>query len=93
MTPTTDVEDDALLSRLERVAAAFGFRIRYEPCEGKGGACVLRGEKLIIVDDGKSAAQKLDIIARALADCDTEDVYLPPVVREAIEARRRASGP
>ncbi|MFQ6096722.1 MAG: hypothetical protein ACE5O2_03280, partial [Armatimonadota bacterium] len=74
--------------RLELAASCLGFRVRYEPCGGKGGACVLRGERLIIIDESKGPDERLDVIARALADVDTEAVYLPPAVRQAIESRR-----
>jgi hypothetical protein len=75
---------------LEAVAAQLGIEIRYEACEGRGGMCTLRGRRLLIIDEGKTAAGRADVIARSLAELDLEHIYIAPAVRQAIE--RHGSG-
>jgi hypothetical protein len=85
------VTDELLLMGLEAVAARLGVAVRYEPCEGRGGMCTLRGRRVLIIDDGKTAAERAEVIARGLAELDLEAIYVPPAVREAIEGHRGAA--
>lgn len=87
------MQDGDLLYRLETAARRLGVTVRYEPCQGAGGMCVLRGERLIIVDEDQSPAEQALVIAEGLSRLDLEDVYLPPVVREAIEEQAGGSPP
>jgi len=77
-----------LLTGLEAVAVRLGIQIRYEACEGRGGMCTLRGQRLLIIDEGKAPAERADVIARCLAEFDLEAIYVAPAVREAIDERR-----
>ncbi len=79
------MEDELLLMRLEAVAERLGVQVRYEPCEGKGGMCTLKGQRLFIIDERKTPAERAEVITRGLAEFDLEAIYLPPAVRQAIE--------
>ena len=77
---------------LEAVAAQLGVVVSYEAmsgdASGAGGLCKLRGEWRVIVDRKSTASDRASILAEALAGFDTEGIYLPPQVREAIQAHR-----
>ena len=82
------MDDESLVAQLESVARALGIKVRYEPCEeAPGGLCVLRGERLVIVDNALPAARQAAVLAAALAELDTEGLYMPPAVRDLIERR------
>ena len=80
------MDAESLLAGLERVASALSIHVRYEPCEdGAGGLCCLRGEQIIIVDSALPTSGRAAVLAAALAQTDTEGVFMMPAVREAIE--------
>jgi hypothetical protein len=84
---------EALLSRLEGVAAQLNIPVRYaslatEELPGRGGLCVLRGQRRIIIERTLGCREKARLLATGLAQFDLEGVFLLPAVREAIEAAR-----
>ena len=78
------MDDQELLYRMEDVARRLGIQVRYEPSEGKGGLCVLRGRSIIIADEAAGARARWQMLAAALSEFDLEGIYLPPLVRDAI---------
>jgi hypothetical protein len=84
---------EELLSRLEGVAAQLDIPVRYaslatEELPGRGGLCVLRGQRRIIIERTLGCREKARLLATGLAHFDLEGVFLLPVVREAIEAAK-----
>jgi hypothetical protein len=87
-------EDSHLLALLERAAGLLGIPIRYaelatEELAGRGGLCVVHGERRIIIERSLSDREKAQLLAQGLAQLDAGAIYLPPAAREAIE---RAQG-
>lgn len=67
-------------------------RLRPGPTEGgepRGGLCVLRGSRVILVDDRGTLTERIATLASSLAKVDLEHIYLPPVVRATIGAHRQ----
>jgi len=91
-----------LLQELIQAARKVGITVRAEPfdpnlSDGKtkwrGGLCVVRGEKLILVDERAPLVDRIATIAAALSQVDLEQVFLPPIVRATIAAyQKEASG-
>ncbi len=81
-----------LFDELLRVAAALGVAVRVEPFEtparAGGGACILRGTRLIVIDATAPLPVRIAALARALADFETDAIFMIPEAREAIEATR-----
>jgi len=87
---------EELLSRLEGVAAQLNIPVRYaslatEELPGRGGLCVLRGQRRIIIERTLGCREKARLLATGLAHFDLEGVFLLPAVREAIEAAKAGS--
>lgn len=87
---------EELLSRLEGVAAQLDIPVRYaslatEELPGRGGICVLRGQRRIIIERTLGYREKARLLAAGLAHFDLEGVFLLPAVREAIEAAKAGS--
>jgi hypothetical protein len=57
-----------LLAKALAEAQRLGFRIRQEWLGGMGGACVLRGQKWLFLDETLSPAEQLDVVLEALRD-------------------------
>jgi len=87
----TRLPSSYLLCLLERLADQLGIPVRYaalatEELAGRGGLCVFKGEPLIVIERSLGQSEKVRLLAAGLAHFDLEGVFLPPAVREAIEA-------
>jgi hypothetical protein len=92
------VQDEHLLALLEGLAEQLGIPVRYaslstEEYGAEGGACVIRGDRRIIIEQSLSGRQKARLLAEALGDTDLESFFLLPAVREAIERARKIDSP
>jgi hypothetical protein len=88
--------EEELQLELEQAAQEMGVHIRYEKGDFDGGYCILREEKIIIVNKKLSPPKKCSVIAQALGDYGIENVYMKPIVRtyvedEIVRARELAS--
>ncbi len=76
---------EQMLKELEALAASSGITVRYEKGDFEGGFCVLKAERLIVVNKKLPPAKKSSVLAQGLAEIGIEDRYLKPAVREFIE--------
>ena len=79
------MSDEELLEKLEELAAALGYNVRYEPAGGRSGSGIVHGQKLAVVDSGQRLRSRVEALACIVADEDYEHVYLAPAVRELLE--------
>lgn len=82
-----------MLSLLEETAQRFGIAVRYERFDGadvavRDGLCLVKGEKVLFVEKRRALHEKIRVLAMAISDLDSEDTYVPPVVRELIDSMR-----
>jgi hypothetical protein len=89
------MKPEQMTEALEQVATQVGVRVRYETMTGDtagaGGLCKLRGEWTVIIDRRTPPADRAAMLIEALAGFDTDQVFLPPKVREALNARRASA--
>ncbi len=88
------MQDEHLLALLEGLAEQIGIPVNYaslstEEYGAQGGACLIRGDRRIIIERGLSGRQKVRLLAEALAETDLESFFLLPAVRQAIEDCRK----
>jgi hypothetical protein len=76
---------EQILKELEALAANSGIAVRYEKGDFEGGFCVLKTERLIVVNKKLPPARKASVLAQGLAEIGIEDRYLKPVIRDYIE--------
>ena len=76
---------EQILKELEQLATQCAISIRYEKGDFEGGFCVLKTERLIVINKKLAPAKKASIIAQGLAEIGIDEVYLKPVIREFIE--------
>src|SRR6267142_2692849 len=86
------MKPEQITETLEQAAAQLGIRVRYETMTGDtaggGGLCKVRGEWCLIVDRKTPAAERAALLIDALAGFDTDGVFLPPQLRDAIATKR-----
>lgn len=52
----------------------------------RGGLCVVRGKRVIIIDQRAPLVDRIATVAASLASVDLEHIFLPPIVRATIGA-------
>lgn len=77
--------NEQLLKELEQLAAASGIAVRYEKGDFEGGFCVLKAERMIVVNRKLPVPRRASVIARGLAEIGIDEMFLKPAVREFIE--------
>ena len=76
---------EQILKELESLADRSGITVRYEKGDFEGGFCVLKAERLIVVNKKLAAAKKASVLAQGVAEIGIENRYLKPAIREFIE--------
>jgi hypothetical protein len=86
------MKPEQMTEALEQAAAQLSVRVRYETMTGEtagaGGLCKIKGQWAVIIDRRTPASDRVALLIEALADFDTDALYLPPQIREALSARR-----
>lgn len=85
MNAKSAIAKEQLLEELREACEHLGYRLRFEKGDFSGGACILREERLLIVNKRFGIERKLTTIARALGELGVETMYLKPAVRMFIE--------
>lgn len=85
-----------VLEYLEDLAEKLGVEIVHEKLgwddfRVKGGLCRVRGTYKIFLDRSEPIEGQIEILARALASFNTDEVYLLPHIRGLLEKARRSS--
>jgi hypothetical protein len=82
-----------VLQYLENLAEKLGIDILYEKLGEeepsiRGGICKAQKTYKIFIDQAEPTDGRIKMLTRALSSFDTEEVYLPPFVREILENAR-----
>jgi hypothetical protein len=77
--------NEQIISELEQLAAKSGISLRYEKGDFDGGYCVLKAERLVVINKRLVPARRASVLAQGLAEVGIDEVYLKPAVREYIE--------
>lgn len=91
------MKPEQIVEALENAARTLDVQVRYEPLGPSGvttgGLCKVRGEWWLILEKKTTAAQRVGLLADALAAFDTERLDLPPKARDALRASKRPAAP
>ncbi len=78
-----DFEDT--LQDLKALAAQLGARVRFEKGDFKGGYCILKESKVIVINKMTNLQRKVMILSAALKELGVDKIYLTPKIREIID--------
>jgi len=87
------MKHDELIEELHTLALQLGVTIRYERGDFEGGYCILRDQRLLLVNRRLLPARKASVLAVAMQEIGLDNVFVKPAVRAYIEdevARARA---
>lgn len=80
---------DKILETLFDIAKSASYTVRRETGTFRGGACVIRDQRLILINRSMPAEAAAVILARALAKLGVAtDDYVQPAVRDLLDRER-----
>lgn len=79
---------EKLLEELTALANSLDYSVRREQGTFRGGACLVREQRLIIINRSMPYEAAAVILARALCSIIPEDTFLKPAVRDILERER-----
>ena len=78
-------EFEAILQDLKSLALQMGAKVRFERGDFKGGYCIVKEDKVIVINKLANTQRKVMILSAALKELGSDDVYLTPKLREIID--------
>lgn len=78
-------EFEEIIQELRSVASQLGATVRFEKGDFKGGYCLLKESKVIVINKNANLQRKAMILSVALKELGVDDIYLNPKLREMIE--------
>jgi len=78
-------EFEDIIQDLKLLAAQMGAEVRFEKGDFKGGYCLLKENKVIIINKMANLQRKVMILSMALKELGIDKLYLTPRMREIID--------
>lgn len=78
-------EFEEVIQDLKSVATQLGASVRFEKGDFKGGYCILKDSKVIVINKNANLQRKAAILSFALKELGVDNIYLNPRLREMIE--------
>ena len=78
-------EFEDTLNDLKLLAAQLGATVRFEKGDFKGGYCLLKENKVIVINKMMNLQRKVMILSAALKELGVDQIYLNPRMREIID--------
>jgi len=84
------LKTETLIAELEEAASQLGLKVIYEKGDFSGGYCILKEEKLIVINKKFDPKHRAVTLAQSLSEVGIENLFLKPAVREYIEEQTEA---
>ena len=78
-------EFEEIVQDLKSVAAQLGAEVRFEKGDFKGGYCILKDSKVVVINKMTNLQRKVIVLSMALKELGVDKIYLTPRMREIIE--------
>ena len=79
------MKSEELIEELHSLADQLGVTVRYERGDFEGGYCVLREQRLLLINRRLGPSRKASLLAVAMQEIGLDSVYLKPVLCAYIE--------
>lgn len=81
----TDEKQEIIINELIEVYKSIGYDVRVEKGSFRGGFCLLREQKLFLLNRNIEPVKKINFLAKNLSEIGVEDIFIKPELREIIE--------
>lgn len=78
-------EFEEIVQDLKSVADQLGAEVRFEKGDFKGGYCILKDSKVIVINKMTNLQRKVIVLSMALKELGVDKIYLTPRMREIID--------
>ena len=78
-------EFETILGDLKSLANQMGAKVRFERGDFKGGYCLVKESKVIVINKLSTLQRKVITLSAALKELGVDDIYMQPKLREIIE--------
>lgn len=78
-------EFEEIIQDLKSISTQLGATVRFEKGDFKGGYCLIKDSKVIVINKNANLQRKAMILAAALKELGVDEIYLNPRLREVIE--------
>ena len=79
------MKHEELIAELEKLAAQLSVVVRYEKGDFEGGYCILKADRILLINKRLMSNKKASVFALALHEIGLDNVFIKPAVREFIE--------
>lgn len=79
-------ELESLINELKDLAYQLGATVRFEKGDFRGGYCILKESKVVVINKNANEQRRANILASALKDLGIDSIYVSPKVREFIDS-------
>jgi hypothetical protein len=79
------MKHEEMIQELQDVARQLGITVRFDQGNFEGGYCILKAQRLLLLNKRLLPVRKAAVLARALREIGLENVFLKPAVRAYIE--------
>ncbi|MDQ3022729.1 MAG: hypothetical protein M3R36_19520 [Bacteroidota bacterium] len=83
--PVNDEKKEVLIEELIEVLSKLDFSVRIEKGVFKGGFCLLREQKLFLLNKNLEQDKKINILVKNISVIGVEGIYLKPNIRELVD--------
>jgi hypothetical protein len=80
-----DPKKEEIINELIEAFGKLEFAVRIEKCRFKGGFCLLRTDRIFLLNKDLEQDKKITYLARNLASIGIDKVFIKPNLRELIE--------
>ncbi|MEE9432264.1 MAG: hypothetical protein V3V16_14540 [Melioribacteraceae bacterium] len=78
-------EFELILEDLKSLASEMGAKVRFERGDFKGGYCLVKDSRIIVLNKLSTTQRKVITLSAALSELGIGDVYVSPKLRDVIE--------
>ena len=79
------MKHEELIEELHLVANQLGVTVRYEKGDFDGGYCIMKEQKMLLVNKRLSPTRKASVLALGMHEIGLDQVYLKPALRAYVE--------
>ena len=83
--PVNDEKKDVLIVELIEILDKLGYTVRIEKGIFKGGFCLLRDQKLFLLNKNLEQDRKISILIKSIAGIGADGIFIKPSIRELID--------
>ncbi len=76
---------ETVLEELEKFVRGLGITLRYERGDFEGGYCVLKEQKMIVINKLANTQKRISLLAQSIVEIGIDESLMSETVKEIIE--------